>query len=50
MMVKQEKVKTISGKEIPVAETICIHDDGKNAVEFAKAIKNLCSHKYAKEQ
>lgn len=39
MMVKKGKVKTISGKEIPiVAETICIHGDGKNAVEFAKAI------------
>ena len=39
MMVKQQKVKTVSGKEIPiVAETICIHGDGKNAVEFAKSI------------
>ena len=39
MMVKHGKVKTVSGKEIPiVAETICIHGDGKNAVEFAKAI------------
>ena len=41
MMVQQQKVKTVSGKEIPiVAETICIHGDGKNAVEFAKAIRN----------
>ena len=41
MMVKQQKVKTVSGKEIPIiAETICIHGDGKNAVEFAKAIRN----------
>ncbi len=39
MMVKKGKVKTVSGKEIPiVAETICIHGDGKYAVEFAKAI------------
>jgi UPF0271 protein len=41
MMVKNGKVKTVSGKEIPmVAETICIHGDGKNAVEFAKKIRN----------
>ena len=39
MMIKEGKAKTVSGKEIPiVAETICIHGDGKNAVEFAKAI------------
>ena len=39
MMVKQQKVKTVSGKEIPmVAETICIHGDGKHAVEFAKKL------------
>ena len=39
MMVKKGKVKTASGKEISiVAETICIHSDGKYAVEFAKAI------------
>jgi 5-oxoprolinase (ATP-hydrolysing) subunit A len=38
-MIKEGKVKTVSGKEISiVAETICIHGDGKNAVEFAKAI------------
>ena len=42
MMVKQQKVKTVSGKEIPiVAETICIHGDGKNAVEFAKKIHSI---------
>jgi 5-oxoprolinase (ATP-hydrolysing) subunit A len=39
MMVNEGKVKTVSGKEIPiVAETICIHGDGKHAVEFANAI------------
>ena len=38
-MVIEGKVKTVSGKEIMiVAETICIHGDGKHAVEFAKAI------------
>ena len=41
MIVKEGKVKTVSGKEIPIdAETICIHGDGNNAVEFAKAIRN----------
>jgi UPF0271 protein len=39
MMMKQQKVKTVSGKEISiVAETICIHGDGEHAVDFAKAI------------
>lgn len=39
MMIKEGKVKTVSGKEIPiVAETICIHGDGEHAVEFAKVI------------
>jgi UPF0271 protein len=39
MMAKHGKVKTISGNSIPiVAETICIHGDGKNAVELAKVI------------
>jgi UPF0271 protein len=39
MMMKQQKVKTVSGKEIPiVADTICIHGDGEHAVEFAKRI------------
>ena len=39
MMAKEGKVKTVSGKEIPiVADTICVHGDGKHAVEFAKAI------------
>ena len=51
MMVKDGKVKTVSGKEILiVAETICIHGDGEHAVDFAKAIRNLFSRKDAKEQ
>lgn len=38
-MIKEGTVTTISEKIIPVAaETICIHGDGKNAVEFAKKI------------
>lgn len=40
-MINERSVTTVSGKTIPiVAETICIHGDGKNAVEFAKAIHN----------
>jgi 5-oxoprolinase (ATP-hydrolysing) subunit A len=38
-MTKEGTVTTLSGKIIPIlAETICIHGDGKHAVEFAKAI------------
>ena len=38
-MVKEGTVTSITGKKTPiVAETICIHGDGKHAVEFAKAI------------
>lgn len=38
-MVKEGTVTTVSGQRIPiVAETICIHGDGKHAVRFAKKI------------
>lgn len=38
-MVKQRTVTTISGKTIPiVAQSICIHGDGKQAAAFAKNI------------
>lgn len=38
-MVKEKTVTTISGKRIPiVAETVCVHGDGKKAVQFAEAI------------
>src|SRR5688572_9227237 len=38
-MVQQKAVTTVSGKQVPViAETVCIHGDGKHAVPFAKAI------------
>lgn len=38
-MIKEGSVTTVTGKTIPIiAETICIHGDGKHAVEFAKAI------------
>lgn len=40
-MVKTGKVTTVSGKQMPIlAETICLHGDGKNAAAFAKAIYN----------
>ncbi len=39
-MVQQQTVTTVSGKQIPiVAETICLHGDGKQAVAFAQAIQ-----------
>ena len=38
-MINEGTVKTVTGKVIPiVAETICIHGDGKHAIEFAKSI------------
>ncbi len=38
-IVKKGTVKSVSGKEISiVADTVCIHGDGKNAVVFAKAL------------
>ena len=38
-MIKTGKVRTTSNKEIPIfAESVCIHGDGKNAVEFSKEI------------
>jgi 5-oxoprolinase (ATP-hydrolysing) subunit A len=38
-MVQQQTVITVSGKQIPiVAETVCLHGDGKHAVTFAKAV------------
>ncbi|MFU0825023.1 5-oxoprolinase subunit PxpA [Clostridium sp.] len=39
-MVKEGKVVSTAGKEISIqADTICIHGDGKNALEFAKKIR-----------
>ncbi len=38
-MIKQKTVTTLSGKTIPIiADTICIHSDGKQAIAFAKNI------------
>jgi 5-oxoprolinase (ATP-hydrolysing) subunit A len=44
-MIKQGTVATVSGKQIPIiAETVCIHGDGKYAVEFAKKIYENLKH------
>ncbi len=45
-MVIEQKVGTVSGVEVPIsADTICIHGDGENAVEFAKKVrKTLYEH------
>jgi 5-oxoprolinase (ATP-hydrolysing) subunit A len=38
-MAENKKVTSVNGKSIPIiADTICIHGDGRNAVEFAEAI------------
>ncbi len=38
-IIREGTVQTVSGKIIPVvADTICIHGDGKHAVEFARSI------------
>jgi UPF0271 protein len=38
-MVQYGTVKTVSGKQIPIqAETVCIHGDGKYAVQFAQRL------------
>ena len=43
-MIKEGTVTTVSGKINPIiAETICIHGDGKHAVKFAKAIHDAVS-------
>jgi 5-oxoprolinase (ATP-hydrolysing) subunit A len=41
-MVSRKTVTSTSGKEIPVqADTICIHGDGKHALDFARAICSI---------
>jgi UPF0271 protein len=40
-MVKSQTVTAVTGEPVPIrAETICIHGDGANALEFAKAIRH----------
>lgn len=39
-MIRHQTVTTTNGETIPIkAETICIHGDGENALEFARTIK-----------
>jgi len=41
-IIKENKVRALNGKMIDIkADTICIHGDGPNAIEFAKAIHRL---------
>lgn len=45
-IIQSKTVTTLSGKKIPiVAETVCIHGDGKNAVSFAKQL-HAAIHKF----
>lgn len=45
-MINEGRVTTVSGKTIPiVAQTVCIHGDGKHAVEFAIAIHEAIQKK-----
>ncbi|GLI08155.1 UPF0271 protein YcsF [Paenibacillus tyrfis] len=41
-MVKEGTVRSQQGTDVPIlAETICIHGDGKHAVEFARGIRDM---------
>jgi UPF0271 protein len=41
-MVNEGTVTTVSGKRISImAETVCIHGDGKNAAQFAKRLHEV---------
>ncbi|TMI80765.1 MAG: LamB/YcsF family protein [Bacteroidetes bacterium] len=43
-MIKVKTVTTVTGKRIPiVADTVCIHGDGKHAFQFAKTINQHLS-------
>lgn len=45
-MVNEHKVRTVTGEEISIrADTICIHGDGAQAVDFAKAIHRTVREK-----
>lgn len=45
-IVKDKSVTTVTGKTIPmVAETVCIHGDGKHAIQFAKSLNRELTRK-----
>jgi len=40
MMVKEKKVISIDGREVPIdAQTICVHGDTPGAVDMVKALR-----------
>ena len=44
-IIQHKKVTTVSGVEIPMsAQTVCIHGDGKHALEFAKKIRQVLDY------
>lgn len=46
MMIEQQKVKSVEGQEIDiVADTVCIHGDGKHALTFVKLLNKSLSAK-----
>ena len=48
-MIQEKTVTTVTGKRIPiVADTVCIHGDGKDAVRFAQAINEQLKAKGVK--
>ena len=50
-MIKEKAVTTLSGKIISIkADTVCIHGDGKYAVEFAKRIHEILTEEKIKIQ
>ena len=41
-MIREGTVRSVNGKDVPIiAQTICIHGDGKHAVEFAQSIHKV---------
>ncbi len=43
-MIKEGKVTTITGKDIPVkADSVCVHGDGEHALAFVRAIRQACA-------
>ncbi len=41
-MVKEKKVKAITGKDIPIeADSVCVHGDGEKALAFVEKIRQV---------
>ena len=44
-MVKEQKVTTITGKDIDIkADSICVHGDGVKALEFVEKIRQAMAN------